>query len=250
MCADRVAHRRARNAPSEQPSEKGSLCAPVYAGDGPLKLMLPPRFGDTTWMAAAWKVLSEVGPEGLPVVEVSQSYRQPALHASTKAYMLDLCSVSSAQWFVTVHLLSTQVSRAAVLVAPADCTCTARASMLCQHSVSIHKWLCCCLAVQIVRRITERGYRNMSGSKNPEASVTGALSRDILFTRLGPATYALAVCASQPDAVLVLGSFEGSSNACCTRNCCMLALCHLCSTRCCMEIRGICLIPFCCRTHC
>jgi hypothetical protein len=44
-----------------------------------------------------------------------------------------------------------------------------------------------------VRRITERGYRNMAGSKNPEASVTGALSRDLLFTRLGPATYALAV---------------------------------------------------------
>jgi hypothetical protein len=54
----------------------------------------------------------------------------------------------------------------------------------------------CCsvfLPLQIVRRITERGYRNISGSKNPDASITGALSRDILFTRLGPATYALAV---------------------------------------------------------
>lgn len=40
------------------------------AGDGPLKLLLPLRFGESTWMAAAWKVLSEVGPEGLPVVEV------------------------------------------------------------------------------------------------------------------------------------------------------------------------------------
>jgi hypothetical protein len=49
------------------------------------------------------------------------------------------------------------------------------------------------LSCQVVRRITERGYRNMAGSKNPEASVTGALSRDVLFTRLGPATYALAV---------------------------------------------------------
>lgn len=59
--------------------------------------------------------------------------------------------------------------------------------------------LCLCLLVsvdhdsQVVRRITERGYRNMAGSKNPEASVTGALSRDVLFTRLGPAIYALAV---------------------------------------------------------
>lgn len=47
--------------------------------------------------------------------------------------------------------------------------------------------------LQIVRRITERGYRNVGSSKNPDASITGALSRDILFTRLGPATYALAV---------------------------------------------------------
>lgn len=61
-------------------------------------------------------------------------------------------------------------------------------------------WLCLSALVsldlddsQVVRRITERGYRNMAGSKNPEASVTGALSRDVLFTRLGPATYALAV---------------------------------------------------------
>lgn len=84
-----------------------------WTGDGPLKLLLPLRFGETTWMAAAWKILSEVGVEGLPVTE-------------------------------------------------------------------------------IVRRITERGYRNISGSKNPDASITGALSRDILFTRLGPATYALA----------------------------------------------------------
>lgn len=41
-----------------------------WTGDGPLKLMLPPRFGDTTWYAAAWKVLSEVGVDGLGVAEV------------------------------------------------------------------------------------------------------------------------------------------------------------------------------------
>ena len=49
--------------------------------------------------------------------------------------------------------------------------------------------------LQIISRITERGYRNMAGSKNPDASLTGALSREVLFTRLGPATYALAVSA-------------------------------------------------------
>lgn len=42
------------------------------AGDGPLKLLLPLRFGETTWMAAAWKILSEVGSEGLPVTEVGE----------------------------------------------------------------------------------------------------------------------------------------------------------------------------------
>jgi hypothetical protein len=41
-----------------------------WTGDGPLKLLLPLRFGETTWMAAAWKVLSEVGAEGLGVTEV------------------------------------------------------------------------------------------------------------------------------------------------------------------------------------
>lgn len=45
-----------------------------WTGDGPLKLLLPLRFGETTWMAAAWKILSEVGPEGLPVTEVRGRY--------------------------------------------------------------------------------------------------------------------------------------------------------------------------------
>lgn len=44
-----------------------------WTGDGPLKLLLPLRFGETTWMAAAWKVLSEVGAEGLGVTEVRLS---------------------------------------------------------------------------------------------------------------------------------------------------------------------------------
>jgi hypothetical protein len=71
--------------------------------------------------------------------------------------------------------------------------CDLRASQ-CHFSGKSHIcWVACWLLSQVVRRITERGYRNMAGSKNPEASVTGALSRDVLFTRLGPATYALAV---------------------------------------------------------
>lgn len=45
--------------------------------------------------------------------------------------------------------------------------------------------------VQLVRLIAERGLRSLAGSKNPEASLTGALSRDLLFVRLKPGTYAL-----------------------------------------------------------
>jgi hypothetical protein len=47
--------------------------------------------------------------------------------------------------------------------------------------------------LQLVREIGERGLRSLAGSKNPEASLTGALSREVLFTRLKPGTYALQV---------------------------------------------------------
>lgn len=42
-----------------------------------------------------------------------------------------------------------------------------------------------------MRIIAERKLRSLVGSKNPEASLTGALSRDILFHRIKPGTYAL-----------------------------------------------------------
>jgi len=50
------------------------------------------------------------------------------------------------------------------------------------------------LLVQIVRLVGERGLRGLGTSRNPEASLTGALSRDSsLFARLKPGTYALQV---------------------------------------------------------
>jgi hypothetical protein len=41
------------------------------AADGSLKLQLPQRFADGTWMAAAWRVLAGVGPEGMHIDDVS-----------------------------------------------------------------------------------------------------------------------------------------------------------------------------------
>ncbi|WIA12944.1 hypothetical protein OEZ85_006559 [Tetradesmus obliquus] len=90
---------------------EGEDILPGGAPDGPLKLQLPQRFAEGTWMAAAWRVLAGVGPEGM--------------------YVNDL-----------------------------------------------------------VRVIAERGLRSLAG-KHPEASLTGALSREVLFTRLKPGTYAL-----------------------------------------------------------
>jgi hypothetical protein len=41
------------------------------APDGPLRLQLPVRFAEGTWMAAAWRVLAGVGPEGMKISDVS-----------------------------------------------------------------------------------------------------------------------------------------------------------------------------------
>jgi hypothetical protein len=41
------------------------------AAEGPLKLQLPQRFAEGTWMAAAWRVLAGVGPEGMYINDVS-----------------------------------------------------------------------------------------------------------------------------------------------------------------------------------
>ncbi|KAF6264659.1 hypothetical protein COO60DRAFT_75930 [Scenedesmus sp. NREL 46B-D3] len=102
--------RRPRGGPAA--GFEGEDIAAGGAADGPLKLQLPQRFAEGTWMAAAWRVLAGVGPEGM--------------------YINDL-----------------------------------------------------------VREISDRGLRDLSSSKNPEASLTGALSREVLFTRLKPGTYAL-----------------------------------------------------------
>lgn len=44
---------------------------------------------------------------------------------------------------------------------------------------------------EIARRIQRSGLRDLRTSKTPEASVAGALSRDVIFARVAPATYAL-----------------------------------------------------------
>eukprot|EP00803_Ostreobium_quekettii_P007554 evm.model.scf_591.1 EVM.evm.TU.scf_591.1 scf_591:13568-18861(-) len=80
--------------------------------DGNLKLQMPTRFSSGSVKAAAWTVLVEAGPEGLPVQEIA-------------------------------------------------------------------------------RRIQKQGLRDLSTSKTPEASVVGALSRDLVFCRVAPATYAV-----------------------------------------------------------
>lgn len=44
---------------------------------------------------------------------------------------------------------------------------------------------------QIAKRIQHKGLRDLRTSKTPEASVAGALARDVLFERVAPATFAL-----------------------------------------------------------
>jgi hypothetical protein len=44
---------------------------------------------------------------------------------------------------------------------------------------------------EIARRIQDRKLRDLRTSKTPDASVAGALGRDVLFERIAPATYAL-----------------------------------------------------------
>ncbi|KAL3160990.1 hypothetical protein ABBQ38_009379 [Trebouxia sp. C0009 RCD-2024] len=44
---------------------------------------------------------------------------------------------------------------------------------------------------EIALRIQEQGLRDLTTSKTPEASVAGALSRDVIFARVAPATYSL-----------------------------------------------------------
>lgn len=49
------------------------------------------------------------------------------------------------------------------------------------------------MIAEIAKRIQKQGLRDLRTSKTPEASVAGGLSRDIVFTRVAPATYALQV---------------------------------------------------------
>eukprot|EP00210_Caulerpa_lentillifera_P004952 g4726.t1 len=56
---------------------------------------------------------------------------------------------------------------------------------------------------EIATRIQKQGLRDLRTSKTPEATVAGALSRDSVFARVAPATYALQV--------VISASAEGSS---------------------------------------
>lgn len=62
----------------------------------------------------------------------------------------------------------------------------------CSAALDVMLSHCAAVYVQLVRVIAERGLRSLAG-KHPEASLTGALSREVLFTRLKPGTYALQV---------------------------------------------------------
>ena len=51
---------------------------------------------------------------------------------------------------------------------------------------------------EIATRIQKQGLRDLRTSKTPEATVAGALSRDAVFCRVAPATYALHVHTHPP----------------------------------------------------
>lgn len=44
---------------------------------------------------------------------------------------------------------------------------------------------------EVVRRINAAGLRDLRSSRNPDASVGGALARDIIFWKVSPARFAL-----------------------------------------------------------
>ena len=44
---------------------------------------------------------------------------------------------------------------------------------------------------EVVRRIQAAGLRDLRSSRNPEASIGGALARDVIFWKVAPARFAL-----------------------------------------------------------
>jgi len=44
---------------------------------------------------------------------------------------------------------------------------------------------------ELARRIQRSGLRDLRSSKTPEASLAGALARDVIFCRVAPSTFAL-----------------------------------------------------------
>lgn len=64
------AKRKKGRAPKGAVGFEGEDVVAGWGGDGPLRLQQPDRFAPGTWMAAAWRVLAEAGPEGMVVAEV------------------------------------------------------------------------------------------------------------------------------------------------------------------------------------
>lgn len=87
-------------------------CENEVIGYGGIRLCLPPRFKPGSMKAAVWHALTDVGPEGMHVTEVTE-------------------------------------------------------------------------------RVKMGGLRDLATSKTPEASVAGALGKDVVFARIAPARYAL-----------------------------------------------------------
>ncbi|GFH11234.1 uncharacterized protein HaLaN_06703, partial [Haematococcus lacustris] len=63
----------------------------------------------------------------------------------------------------------------------------------------------------IARRIQEGGLRDLTTSRTPEASVAGALSRDGVFTRVAPATFALSSVIQHHQKLLLQASAAASA---------------------------------------
>uniref|UniRef100_A0A1D1ZYU9 Homeobox domain-containing protein n=2 Tax=Auxenochlorella protothecoides TaxID=3075 RepID=A0A1D1ZYU9_AUXPR len=64
---------------------------------------------------------------------------------------------------------------------------------------------------EIARRIQRRGLRDLRSSRTPEASVAGALGRDVLFARVDLGTYALAAIVAYEAKLAAAGGKEGAA---------------------------------------
>ena len=69
---------------------------------------------------------------------------------------------------------------------------------------------------EVAKRIQERGLRDLRTSKTPEASVAGALSRDVVFCRVKPSTYALQAIVAHHNRLVAAGRSTPAPDAAAT----------------------------------